>query len=192
MNDLDFTPIYEEYISSAKKPSLKELAERYIVDLDTLFAVSKEADWEKDRREYVTAQSGIQRANAIENLSKNKISVNNLVNETLAQMVLSLQVDLPSIQAVLSSRIPDMANKDLIAYMKVLQGYQELFLKLAAEAAKDGNTDDVDVTSIIQSALNKDSDNSDVMRLHTEINQLAHVPDDESATELFKKLDEPR
>jgi hypothetical protein len=192
MNDLDFTPIYEEYISSTKKPSLKELAERYMVDLDTLFSVSKEADWEKDRREYVTAQSGIQRANAIENLSKNKISVNNLVNETLAQMVLSLQVDLPSIQAVLSSRIPDMANKDLIAYMKVLQGYQELFLKLAAEAAKEGTNNDVDVTDIINSALNKDSSVEDVMKLHTDINSLTNVSEDDDAKELFDKLDETR
>jgi hypothetical protein len=192
MNDLDFTPIYEEYISSTKKPSLKELAERYMVDLDTLFSVSKEADWEKDRREYVTAQSGIQRANAIENLSKNKISVNNLVNETLAQMVLSLQVDLPSIQAVLSSRIPDMANKDLIAYMKVLQGYQELFLKLAAEAAKEGTNNDVDVTDIINSALNKDSSVEDVMKLHTDINSLTNVSQDDDAKELFDKLDETR
>jgi hypothetical protein len=192
MNDIDLTPLYNEYVQSLDKPDLQELASKYVIDVTTLKDLIKEGDWENDRHTALQERATLARIDATEKLSNNKIVINDLVSQTIAQMIISISTDLPRVQSVLASRIDNMANKDLIAYLKTLQSYQDSILKLASEASK-AKTDEAitkdEIHTLIEKMVSSSASYEDVGRLHTDINELDDLSNNSDAQQLFKNLD---
>jgi hypothetical protein len=186
--------IYEYYLTCAKKPSISEIAERFMVEAKSLHQIILDQNWEVDRKKVVSQKSLEERKKLISQMAKVDVDVNQIVSENIAQMILLMQNDLPLVLTQLSERADTMAARDLIAYANLLQKFQSQFIDLVKDVSKEVEdpNDMANFEALRKRLESKQLSMKELGDIHVELNGLADITNNEAAQNLFANLDKAK